>query len=276
MSRQQKSSIQIVPILTTLIVSWWLCSVFGALLAVYNIAFWRPEPIYNKYALFTFFLPAIVSLNCVHISQFFITLERIIIMKSANSLYNHKILLSLCIFVNVALSLFLGTIFVINFNPNDSDDESCQPILCMIDMNTYMISYHMANGISVVTLLASLYFLILFRKTTNTVNTTGKKSSKMQNMIKFTICVDIWLDFLPQILTIGLTLFGSPAGPYAGTIQRVLFTFCGIFVNQRFYKVFVVNEHTVSIMSVSQAATKIQSKVFQMSRNTSTMVPVKH
>uniref|UniRef100_A0A7E4UM78 7TM_GPCR_Srx domain-containing protein n=1 Tax=Panagrellus redivivus TaxID=6233 RepID=A0A7E4UM78_PANRE len=254
--------------LTTLIVSWWLCAIFGVLLGVYNMAFWRPEPIYNKYAMFSFFLPAILTLNCVHISQFFITVERIMIMKSANPGYSQKILLALCILMNIGASLFLGIYFIVKFNTSETNVDDCMSIICMVGMDSYLVSYHIANGISVVTLLASLYFLILFRKTTSAVRTKGMQSSKMQNMIKYTICIDIWLDFLPQILTVGLTLLNSPFGPYVATLQRILFTFCGIFVNQRFYKVFVINENSVSVMSTS--------KVFQTSKNINSVIPIKH
>uniref|UniRef100_A0A7E4ULB9 Serpentine receptor class gamma n=1 Tax=Panagrellus redivivus TaxID=6233 RepID=A0A7E4ULB9_PANRE len=192
--------------LTMLVASWWLCAIFGTFLAGHYIAFWRPDPIYNKYALLVFFIPAMSSINCVHISQFFLTLERIIIMKSTNAKYYCKKLLALCIFFNTSLAVFLGTLFVANFDPNgannDSNQESRMPVLSIIDKKTYLILYYISNGISAVTLLASLYFLIVFRKSTK----ATEMFTKMEKTIKYTIWVDIWFDFLPQIFTVGLTM----------------------------------------------------------------------
>uniref|UniRef100_A0A7E4W625 BTB domain-containing protein n=1 Tax=Panagrellus redivivus TaxID=6233 RepID=A0A7E4W625_PANRE len=187
-----------------LFISWWLSSIFGAMLMAYYVTFWRPEPTYNKFALLTFFWSAISSINCVHISQFFLTVERVIVMKSSNSSYNQKILLTLCIFVNVVSSISIGILFLANFNPNDDEKyEIRMPIQSVIDRKSYLILYYMTNGVSIITLLASLYSLILFRKT---VITTEIVFTKVQNTIKYTIWVDIWFDFLPQILTVGLTL----------------------------------------------------------------------
>uniref|UniRef100_A0A7E4ULB8 7TM_GPCR_Srx domain-containing protein n=1 Tax=Panagrellus redivivus TaxID=6233 RepID=A0A7E4ULB8_PANRE len=254
--------------LTMLVVSWWLCAIFGTFFSIFYVAFWRPEPIYNSYAYICLFVAVIVTMNCVHISQFFITLERIIIMKSASSICSHKLLLTLCILINVGSSIFLVVLVAVNFSQKDDNNfETRMPILRLIDIKTYLISYYISNGICLITLMASLYFLVLFRKTTKT--KAGTPSSKMESTIKFTIWVDIWLDFLPQILTIGLTLLDSPFGPYVATVQRVLFTFCGIFVNRKFYKVFVVNENIVAnfkgsidrtVIPMSNLATRRQSK----------------
>uniref|UniRef100_A0A7E4ZPS9 Serpentine Receptor, class T n=1 Tax=Panagrellus redivivus TaxID=6233 RepID=A0A7E4ZPS9_PANRE len=269
--RRHTNSIEIVPILTTHVVSWWLCAISAIILAAYNIVYWRPEPIYNNVIMFSLFLPAQLALNCVHISQFFITLERILIMKSANPIYNQKLLLAACVLINIGVATFIGVLFTLQFAQNGVNDESCVIIICMVGMDTYLVSYHVSNAISAVNLIASLYFLFLFRKTTITVNTHGKQAAKKQNMIKFTICVDICLDIFPQIVTVVLSLMGSPIGPYVATLQRVLFTFCGIFVNQRFYNVFVTHES--SFAKTTSVALKTQSKVFQTSKRLSVTVP---
>uniref|UniRef100_A0A7E4ZPY4 G protein-coupled receptor n=1 Tax=Panagrellus redivivus TaxID=6233 RepID=A0A7E4ZPY4_PANRE len=233
------------------------------MLALYNIVLWRPEPIYNNILMFICFLLAQLTFDCVHISKFFITFERILIMRSANPAYNQKLLLGLCIFFNIAVTIYTAIFFIIRFIQVGMSDESCLLISCMIGMDTYLVSYHVSNAISACNLIASVYFLFLFRKTTITVDTHGKQAAKMENMIKFTIYVDFCLDLFPQIVTVVLSLIGSVIGSYIGTLQRVLFSFCGIFVNQRFYNVFVTHERSFTVKSTT-VAIKAQSKVKEM------------
>uniref|UniRef100_A0A7E4UM60 Serpentine Receptor, class T n=1 Tax=Panagrellus redivivus TaxID=6233 RepID=A0A7E4UM60_PANRE len=261
--RKKPNSAQTIPMLSMLVFSWLLCAIFGAALSLFNIIFWTPASYNNHSVMLAFFLPAILSVNCVHISQFFITVERIIMMRAATN-NHHKDLLTPCIFFNVTLALALALLFGFNFNPNDDDsiggNDQRMPILRLINMNTYLISYYIANGSSIATLLASLYFLFLFRN--NTKSNAGTPFTKMQNTIKYTICIDICLDFLPQISTIGFTLFGSPIGPYIAIVQRVLFTFCGIFINRKFYKVFVMKNNN-SIADTSNVLQTVPAIVIQ-------------
>uniref|UniRef100_A0A7E4VZ82 7TM_GPCR_Srx domain-containing protein n=1 Tax=Panagrellus redivivus TaxID=6233 RepID=A0A7E4VZ82_PANRE len=245
--------------LTVLVASWWLCAFFGASVSLFLGVFWRPEPIYNDYAFLTLFSTSVMSINVVHVSQFFITLERIIVMRSTTLNYNHKVLLILCILTNLGLCTFLGVTFVTHFHPSHDNSGVRMPVLRILEEQAYLIQYYTSYGISLITLVCSFCFILLFRKTITA--KTEKSFTKMQNTIKYTILVDIWLDFLPQILTIGLSLFGSTYGPYVATLQRILFTFCGIFVNQRFHKNFVVNRNSTIANSSMKTPTIVNSKL---------------
>uniref|UniRef100_A0A7E4ULE2 Ovule protein n=1 Tax=Panagrellus redivivus TaxID=6233 RepID=A0A7E4ULE2_PANRE len=66
----------------------------------------------------------------------------------------------------------------------------------------------------------------------------------------------------------------SPLTSSVASVQRVLFTFCGVFVNRRFYKVFVVNESSSTMKPFSNEVSKTQSKGIQSPKAISTVAPL--
>uniref|UniRef100_A0A7E4V6P0 G_PROTEIN_RECEP_F1_2 domain-containing protein n=1 Tax=Panagrellus redivivus TaxID=6233 RepID=A0A7E4V6P0_PANRE len=172
-------------------------------------------------------------------------------MKSTKRGHHKNLLFWLCIIVNISISLLIGILFVIKFIPNANTDDGCASIGCLVSANTYLTSYHISNAISVINLFASMYFLLLYRKYAHTVNKAGKLSSKILNVIKFTICLDIFFDIVPTMVSVGLAFHGSVIGSYFKYFAWILFAFCGVCVNRHIYKALLINDRVSIVKTTS-------------------------